>query len=65
MITASHNPKEDNGLKFAFKDYLNAKGEEITDFYEETIKGDFLDGVGSVRKINVKRKNTLRLLKMD
>lgn len=54
MITASHNPKEDNGLKFAFKDYLNAKGEEITDFYEETIKGDFLDGVGSVRKINVK-----------
>ena len=42
MITASHNPKEDNGLKFAFKDYLNAKGEEITDFYEETIKGDFL-----------------------
>ena len=56
MITASHNPKEDNGLKFAFKDYLNAKGEEITDFYEETIKGDFLDGVGNVKKINVKKE---------
>ena len=56
MITASHNPKEDNGLKFAFQDYLNAKGEEIAEFYEETIKGDFLDGAGSIHKINVKEE---------
>ena len=64
MITASHNPKEDNGLKFAFKDYLNAKGEEITDFYEETIKGDFLEGTGSVKKINVKEGTKEELIKL-
>ena len=33
MITASHNPKDENGFKFAFSDYQNAKGKEIEDFY--------------------------------
>ena len=29
MITASHNPKDDNGLKFAFDERGNCKGQEI------------------------------------
>ena len=35
MITASHNPKDDNGIKFAFDESGNCKGEEIQDFLQE------------------------------
>ena len=54
MITASHNPKDENGFKFAFKDYENAKGKEIEDFYDYIIKGNFHSGKGSITKKNVK-----------
>ena len=46
MVTASHNPKDDNGFKIAFNKNGNAKGKEIQDFYEYTIKGKFTDGFG-------------------
>ena len=39
MITASHNPKDENGFKFAFSNYQNAKGKEIEDFYDFIKKG--------------------------
>ena len=32
MVTASHNPKDDNGFKFAFDESGNCKGQEIQDF---------------------------------
>lgn len=48
MVTASHNPKDDNGFKIAFNKNGNAKGQEIQDFYEYTIKGKFKDGFGIV-----------------
>ena len=32
MVTASHNPKDDNGFKFSFDGMINARGEMITDF---------------------------------
>ena len=32
MVTASHNPKDDNGFKFAFDESGNCKGKEIQDF---------------------------------
>ena len=32
MVTASHNPKDDNGFKFAFDEKGNCKGQEIKDF---------------------------------
>ena len=48
MVTASHNPKDDNGMKFAFNEAGNCKGKEIQDFLEEIIKGDFLKGEGNV-----------------
>ena len=46
MVTASHNPKDDNGFKIAFNKNGNAKGKEIQDFYEYTVKGKFKDGFG-------------------
>ncbi len=56
MITASHNPKDENGFKFAFQNYLNAKGEEIQEFYQEVISCDFLSGSGKVENRTVKKE---------
>lgn len=46
MVTASHNPKDDNGFKFSFDDLANARGMMIEDFKNYTFKGVFLNGHG-------------------
>ena len=56
MVTASHNPKDDNGFKFAFDERGNAKGEMITAFYEYTIKGDFKEGLGKLSCYNIRKE---------
>lgn len=48
MVTASHNPKDDNGFKFSFDNNMNAKGDEIKEFYEFTCKKDFVTGNGLI-----------------
>ena len=48
MVTASHNPKDDNGLKFAFDKSGNCKGQEIQEFMEFILKGKFKQGNGKV-----------------
>lgn len=53
MITASHNPKEYNGFKFAFDESGNAFGEKIQEFREYILNVQFKEGQGSVKKINV------------
>ena len=53
MVTASHNPKNENGFKFAFDENGNCKGEEIQDFYKELLVGDFLSGSGIVESYNI------------
>ena len=53
MVTASHNPKEDNGLKFAFDENGNCKGQEIQDFKEELLKNDFEAGNGKVEEYDI------------
>ncbi len=47
MVTASHNPKDENGFKFSFEKMFNARGEMIEDFKNYTKKGQFLKGSGS------------------
>ena len=46
MVTASHNPKDDNGFKFAFDESGNCKGQEIQDFLGEILEGKFATGSG-------------------
>ena len=53
MVTASHNPKDDNGLKFAFDESGNCKGQEIQDFLEYILKGNFSNGEGVVSSYDI------------
>ena len=54
MVTASHNPKDDNGFKFAFDERGNARGEMIEEFRDFTLKGDFDTGNGALTNYNVR-----------
>ena len=38
MVTASHNPKDDNGFKFAYDESGNCKGEEIQNLLKFILK---------------------------
>ena len=54
MVTASHNPKDDNGFKFAFDERGNARGEMIEEFRDFTFKGEFINGKGKLSKYDVR-----------
>lgn len=54
MVTASHNPKDDNGLKFAFDESGNCKGQEIQDFLAFIKTHDFDKGEGAFSTYNIK-----------
>lgn len=56
MVTASHNPKDDNGFKFAFDERGNARGEMIEEFRDFTFAQDFDDGHGLLAKYNIRRE---------
>ena len=53
MVTASHNPKEDNGFKFAFDENGNCKGQEIQDFLKEIQEGNFEKGQGTIENYDI------------
>ena len=54
MVTASHNPKDDNGFKFAFDERGNARGEMIEEFRDFTLKGEFSKGIGKLSKYDIR-----------
>ena len=56
MVTASHNPKDDNGFKFSFEKMINARGEMIEDFKIYTQNGQFLNGQGHITNTNITDK---------
>lgn len=55
MVTASHNPKDDNGFKFSFDEAGNARGKEIENFADFTLKGEFREGIGRFSKYDIKQ----------
>jgi phosphomannomutase/phosphoglucomutase len=62
MITASHNPKEYNGLKMSFDDFGNACGQMIQDFRIFTEALEFDKGEGKVENVDV-RQGYLNIIK--
>lgn len=54
MVTASHNPKDDNGFKISFNKISNAKGEEIYAFREFILNNSFDEGIGTLYRYNIK-----------
>lgn len=56
MVTASHNPKDDNGFKFSFDDLANARGKMIYDFKDYTLQNKFLSGNGIREKREIKEE---------
>ena len=42
MVTASHNPKDDNGFKFSLDYIANARGEMIEEFKNYFVQNKFL-----------------------
>ncbi len=53
MVTASHNPKDDNGFKFAFDESGNCKGQEIIDFLNFILAGNFHHGEGEITPYDI------------
>lgn len=56
MITASHNPKDDNGFKFSYNGLHNACGKATQELYNIIINNAFAtsDTVGTIKEIDIK-----------
>lgn len=53
IVTASHNPKDENGFKFSFDKYANSRGQMIQDFKEYINKGNFISKQGKLIKKDI------------
>lgn len=56
MVTASHNPKDDNGFKFSYNGIHNAYGESTVELYNMIINNDFITGEikGTIKDVDIK-----------
>ncbi len=52
QVTASHNPKEDNGLKLQLRDAEAFAGDDLQALRKQIEKGDVMAGEGSVEEID-------------
>lgn len=56
MVTASHNPKDDNGFKFSYNGIYNAAGSASVELYDIIVNNKFkkLDKIGTVVEADIK-----------
>ena len=54
MVTASHNPKDENGFKFSLDERGNAKGEMIQEFLDFTMHQEFDEGLGTLSDYDIR-----------
>jgi phosphomannomutase/phosphoglucomutase len=52
QVTASHNPKDDNGLKLQLRDAEAYSGDDLQALREQIERQDFLTGVGSQKSFD-------------
>ena len=57
MVTASHNPKDDNGFKFSYNGIHNAYGDSVKELYEIIKNKDFeTSKKGTIEEKNIKEE---------
>lgn len=56
MVTASHNPKDDNGFKFSYNGIHNAYGDSTIELYNMIVNKDFITSKnpGTIKNIDIK-----------
>ncbi len=56
MVTASHNPKDDNGFKFSYNGIHNAFGDSVKELYDIIINNKFATSnkLGEIKEVNIK-----------
>lgn len=58
MVTASHNPKDDNGFKFSYNGIHNAYGDSSMELYNLIINNNFYTSnkLGTVKNVGIKKE---------
>ena len=57
MVTASHNPKDDNGFKFSYNGIHNAYGDSTTELYHMIVNKDFIQKEqGTIKNVDIKQQ---------
>ncbi len=64
QVTASHNPKDDNGIKLQVRDAEAWSGQDLQDLREQIEREDFLTGDGSREEIDAVTPYAEHLLKI-